>query len=397
MKKPVYLDYHATTPVDPRVFSAMEPYFMEEFGNSHSSTHCYGWKSEQAIETAREEIAASLGAQSSEIVFTSGATEGNNLAILGAARANREKGNHLITSATEHKAVLDCMRELEAEGFNVTILPVDEYGQVRLTDLKSALRQETILVSIMAANNEIGTINRIRELAAAARTVGAIFHTDAVQAFGRVSLDVEKDQIDLLSLSGHKIYGPKGVGALYVRRRNPRVTLKPLIFGGGHERGLRSGTLNTPGIVGLGKAAAIAVAEAETENQRLASFRDYLWDGLIKEIPDLILNGHPQERLAHNLNFSIPMIAAESLLSSLKEIAVSSGSACQSGKDDASHVLSALGRPPELARASLRFGLGRFTTQADVDFAREKVYTVIKKLRSLNPLYQLKNGPQEAR
>lgn len=393
MQKPIYLDNHATTPIDPRVLDAMMPFLKEDFGNSHSTTHCYGWTAEQANETAREQLAKAIGASSStEIVFTSGATESNNLAIFGVARANRARGNHIISSEIEHKAVLDCLKHLEEEGFQSTILPVDENGQVRLADLEAAIRPETILISIMTANNEIGTINRIAEIGALAKAKNILFHTDAVQAVGRVDVNVERDGIDLLSLSGHKIYGPKGVGALYVRRKNPRVEIEPIIFGGGHERGMRSGTMNTPGIVGLGKAAELASNERVAECARLRELRDRLWTKIQTQIPDAVLNGHPTERLVNNLNISIPYVAGESLIGCLRELAVSSGSACQSGSQLASYVLTAIGRSPELARATIRFGLGRFTTVEEVDIAAEKLYNLVEKLRAANPLYALEKA-----
>ena len=391
MQLPVYLDYHATTPIDPRVLDAMLPYLKEDFGNSHSSTHAYGWRAEQAVEKARGQVAKAIGASTpGEIVFTSGATESNNLAIVGVMRANNARGKHIVTANIEHKAVLDCAKHLESVGFSLTVVPVDEYGCVSPEKIRAAIRPDTVLVSVMAANNEIGTINPIRAIGAVCREKVVYFHTDAVQGVGKMPIDVEKDNIDLLSMSAHKVYGPKGVGALYVRRKNPRVEMEGLFFGGGHERGLRSGTLNSPGIVGLGVALEILVAEHESDKRRIGALRDKLLTGLQKRIPDLILNGHPTERLYNNINISIPYVAGESLLAGLRELAVSSGSACNSGSHEASYVLTALGRSADLARASLRFGLGRFTTEAEVDFALEKVAGVTERLRANSPLYQMR-------
>lgn len=390
IKTPVYLDNHATTPVDPRVLEAMLPYLKEDFGNSHSTTHAYGWKSEQAIAIAREQVRLIIGAANCrEIVFTSGATESNNLAIIGAARANKAKGKHIITSAIEHKAVLDTVKYLESEGFSHTILSPDATGMISAAQIRAAIRPETILITVMAANNEIGTLNPIREIGALAKEKQIIFHCDAAQAVGKVAIDVEKDGIDLLSISGHKVYGPKGVGALYVRRKNPRVEVEPLSFGGGHEKGMRSGTLNTPGIVGLGKACAVYQEVGESEKVRIRALRDRLQAAIFDSFPDLLLNGHPTERLYNNLNISVPYVEGESLILGLRDLAVSSGSACNSESMEGSFVLRGIGRPNDLARSSVRFGLGRFTTDEEVDFAIKKVYNTITHLRANSPLYAL--------
>lgn len=393
MRLPVYLDYHATTPVDPRVLDAMLPFLKEDFGNSHSSTHAYGWRSEQAVETARAQVAKAIGASlPGEIVFTSGATESNNLALFGVMRANRARGKHLVTTNIEHKAILDSAKHLVEQGFRATFVEVDRDGRVSAEKIRAAIEPDTVLISVITANNEIGSINPIREIGALAREKGIYFHTDAVQGVGKVAIDVEKDNIDLLSLSAHKVYGPKGVGALYVRRKNPRVELEAILFGGGHERGVRSGTLNTPGIVGLGRSLEILMAEHESEKRRVEELRDRLLAGLKQKIPDLILNGHPVARLYNNLNISIPYVAGESLLTGLRDLAVSSGSACNSGSQTASYVLLAIGRTVEEARASIRFGLGRFTTKEEIDFAIEKVTTTVERLRANSPLFQLEKG-----
>ena len=393
MKTPVYLDHHATTPIDPIVLDAMMPYLKEDFGNSHSSTHAFGWRSEQAVEKARGQIAAGLGASTpSEIVITSGATESNNLALFGVMRALKASGRrHIITTNIEHKAILDSAKHLEREGVECTYLSVDRDGLVDLEAIRAAIRPETGLISVMAANNEIGTVNPVREIGRLAREKGVYFHTDAVQGVGKVPLHVEEDFIDLLSLSAHKIYGPKGVGALYVRRKNPRVEIEAIQFGGGHERGLRSGTLNTPGIVGLGKAMELLGKYHAEEEARLGALRDYLFAALKKSIPDLILNG-PEfgpRRLYNNLNISIPYVAGESMIAGLREVAISSGSACNSSSGAGSYVLQAIGRGIDHAKASLRFGLGRFTTQEEIDFAVEKVVATVERLRASSPLYQL--------
>ncbi len=395
VKTPVYLDYHATTPVDPQVLKAMLPYLKEDFGNSHSTTHAFGWKAEKAIAIAREQIRKTIGAENCrEVIFTSGATESNNLSIVGAARANRSRGRHILTSATEHKAVLDTVKHLEAEGFAVTVLTPDEFGQITVKQIEDAIQPETILMSFMAANNEIGTQNPIHEIGALAKKQEILFHCDAAQGLGKMDIDVERDGIDLMSISGHKVYAPKGVGALYIRRKNPRVKLEPLSFGGGHEHGMRSGTMNTPGIVGLGKACALIDELGVAEKERIRKMRDRLEKAIREAFPDLLLNGHPEERLYNNLNVSVPYVEGESLLLGLRDLAISSGSACNSESMEGSYVLRAIGRSNDLARASIRFGLGRFTTEEEVDFAIEKVYHAIRHLRANSPLYALavKNG-----
>lgn len=389
MKFPIYLDYHATTPVDPEVLKAMLPYFTEVFGNAASRNHEFGWTAEAAVEKARKQIAHLIGASEKEMIFTSGSTESNNLALTGVAEMYREKGNHIITTPIEHKAILDTCHALEKKGFEVTYLPVDKYGQVSAESVRAAIKPTTILVSIMAANNEIGTVNPIAEIGKVCKEKGVLFHTDAVQAMGKVPINVEAMGIDLLSMTAHKIYGPKGVGALYVRRKNPRVRLAAQIHGGGHERGMRSGTLNVTGIVGFGKAAEMAEKLLPTETARIAKLRDRLWDGIRKELDEIYLNGHPTERLPNNLNVSFAYVEGESLMMGMKELAVSSGSACTSASLEPSYVLKAVGVGEDLAHTSIRFGLGRFTTEEEIDFAIEKVVATVKKLRDLSPLYEM--------
>lgn len=389
MKFPIYLDYHATTPVDPEVFKTMAPYFTEVFGNAASRNHEFGWTSEGAVEKARGQIAKLLGASEKEIIFTSGATESDNLALMGVAEMYREKGNHIITLPIEHKAILDTCHHLEKKGFEMTYLPVDQYGQVSAELVRTAIKPETILVSIMFANNEIGTINPIAEIGKVCKEKGVLFHTDAVQAVGKIPVNVQEMGIDLLSLSAHKMYGPKGVGALYVRRKNPRVRLTPLIHGGGHERGMRSGTLNVPGIVGFGKAAEVAEKTMADESVRIKSLRDRLWTGIRVELDEVYLNGHPTERLPGNLNLSFAYVEGESLMMGMKELAVSSGSACTSASLEPSYVLKSIGVGEDLAHTSIRFGLGRFTTEQEIDFAIQKVVATVKKLRDLSPLYEM--------
>ena len=362
------MDAHATTPVDPRVLDAMLPFFREAFGNAASRTHEYGHEAERAVDQARGQAAAALSGSAREIVWTAGATESDNLAILGAAAAYRDKGDHIVTCVTEHPAVLDPCRHLEARGFRVTYLPVDSEGLLDLNRLADALEDRTILVSLMAANNEVGTLHPVREIAALVHAKSpALFHTDAVQAVGRVPLDVEADGVDLLSLSGHKVYGPKGVGALWVRRRNPTVRVSPLLHGGGHERGLRPGTPNVPGIVGMGCALEIAAQEREVEMARVGTLRDRLWHALREALPEARLNGHPTKRLPNNLNVSFGRIEAEDLLREIPEVAVSTGAACASASPDPSHVIAALGLGQARAQSSLRFGLTRFNTEDEVD------------------------------
>jgi cysteine desulfurase len=383
MSRPVYLDFHATTPVDPRVLETMLPYFSEQFGNAASKQHAYGWEAQKAVDAARVSIARIIGASASEIVFTSGASESNNLAIKGIVRARRDRGDHIITAATEHKSVLDSCRCLEKEGCRVTILGVDSQGFVDLEELRAAITDRTILISIMAANNEIGVLQPLAEIGALAQGRGVVFHTDAAQAAGKVPLDVEAMGVDLLSLTAHKCYGPKGAGALYVRRRKPRLELQCQIDGGGHENGFRSGTLNVPGIVGLAKALELCRAEMAVESARLASLRDRLYQGLTGNLDGVRLNGPAaNRRLPHNLHVSFDDIEGEALLMALGDLAVSTGSACSSGSQAPSHVLHAIGAVGDRAGASIRFGLGRTTTDADIDFAIDRVTTVVRALRT---------------
>lgn len=389
MKLPIYMDNHATTPVDPRVFAAMTPYFTNLFGNSASRNHSFGWEAEEATEKARKQIAAIIGATSKEIVFTSGATESNNLAIKGVAEMYAEKGNHIITAATEHKAVLDTCKRLEKDGVRVTYLAVQQNGLVDLNQLRDAITDKTILITVMYANNEIGVIQPIAEIGKLAKERGVLFHTDATQAVGKVPVDVIKDNVDLMSISAHKMYGPKGVGALYVRRRNPRVQLTAQIDGGGHERGMRSGTLNVPGIVGLGEACALAKAEMPEESKRMEYLRDKLKDRLLASLDECYINGTMEHRLPNNLNISFAYVEGESLLMGINDVAVSSGSACTSATLEPSYVLKALGAGDDLAHSSIRFGLGRFNTEEEVDYVSDKVIDVVKKLRELSPLYEM--------
>jgi cysteine desulfurase len=389
MKLPIYMDYHATTPVDPRVLAAMTPYFTDVFGNSASRNHSFGWQAEEAVEKSRKQIADLIGATPKEVVFTSGATESNNLAIKGVAEMYAEKGNHIITAATEHKAVLDTCKRLEKDGIRVTYLPVQQNGLVDLNQLQSAITDKTILISIMYANNEIGVLQPIAEIGKLAKSKGVLLHTDATQAVGKVPLNVIKDNIDLASLSGHKMYGPKGVGALYVRRKSPRVQITAQMDGGGHERGMRSGTLNVPGIVGLGEACALCQAAMPEESKRMAYLRDKLRGKLEKELDEVYINGTMEHRLPNNLNISFAYVEGESLLMGINDIAVSSGSACTSATLEPSYVLKALGAGDDLAHSSIRFGLGRFNTEEEVDYVAAKVIEVVKKLRELSPLYEM--------
>ena len=389
MKLPIYMDYHATTPVDPRVVEAMLPYFTQAFGNSASRNHAFGWAAEEAVETARKQVADLIGANPKEIIFTSGATESNNLAIKGVAEMYREKGNHIITCVTEHKAVIDTCKKLEKQGARVTYLSVQKDGRISLDDLRNAITDKTILISIMTANNEIGVLQPIAEIGAIAKEKGILFHTDGVQAVGKVPVDVNALKVDLLSLSAHKMYGPKGVGALFVRRRNPRVLLAEQISGGGHERGMRSGTLNVPGIVGLGKAAAICQAEMATESERLSKLRDRLNEKFHKGLDEIYINGSMEHRLPHNLNISFAYVEGESLLMGINDVAVSSGSACTSASLEPSYVLKALGAGDDLAHSSIRFGLGRWSTDEEVDYVVEKLTNVVRRLREMSPLYEM--------
>ncbi len=389
VKLPIYMDNHATTPTDPRVVDAMLPYFTEKFGNAASRNHSFGWAGEEAIETARAQVASLIGATPKEIIFTSGATESDNLMIKGVAEMYREKGNHIITQAIEHKAVLDTCKRLEKYGYEVTYLPVQKDGRVDPEEVRKAITPKTILITVMYANNEIGSINPIMEIGKIAKEHGIIFGVDGVQAVGKIPVDVQKDNIDLLAISAHKIYGPKGVGALYVRRRNPRVQLSAIIDGGGHERGMRSGTLNVTGIIGLGKACEIAQQEMGQEAERLRALRDRLKAGLEAKLDEVFINGSWEHRLPNNLNMSFAYVEGESLLMGINDIAVSSGSACTSATLEPSYVLKALGVGEDLAHTSIRFGLGRFNTAEEVDYVIEKMVQVVTKLRELSPLYEM--------
>ena len=389
VKLPIYMDNHATTPLDPRVLEAMMPYLTGIFGNAASRNHSFGWEAEAAVETAREQIAKLIGCTPKEIVFTSGATESNNLAIKGVAEMYRERGNHIITQMTEHKAVLDTCKKLEKQGFNITYLEVEPDGLVSTDKLKAAMTPDTILVSIMYASNEIGVIQPVKEIGALCHEKGVIFHTDAVQAVGKIPVNVLADNIDLLSLSAHKIYGPKGVGALYVRRRNPRVQITEQQNGGGHERGMRSGTLNVPGIVGLGKACELCLQEMEAEGQREKELREYLKHKLETALDYTQVNGNMDHHLPGNLNMSFVYVEGESLLMGINDIAVSSGSACTSATLEPSYVLKALGLGDDIAHSSIRFGLGRFNNKAEVDYVADKLIDVVTKLRELSPLYEM--------
>ncbi|MBF0611725.1 MAG: IscS subfamily cysteine desulfurase, partial [Magnetococcales bacterium] len=388
MKVPIYMDYQATTPVDPRVMQAMLPWFTEKFGNPASRSHPFGREAEEAVEKARQQVADIIHADGREIVFTSGATESNNLAVAGVAHFYHEKGKHLITVSTEHKAVLDTCRYLESEGFEITYLPVGEDGLLDLKLLEESIRPDTTLVSVMAANNEIGVLQPIAEIGALCRKKGVLFHTDAAQAVGKIPMDVESMCIDLLSISGHKIYGPKGIGALYVRRK-PRVRIAPIIHGGGHERGMRSGTLPTPLIVGLGEACAIAMGEMEEESKRICALRDRLVNGLLSRLTHAHINGSMEHRLAGNLNISFAFVEGESLMLAVRDVAVSSGSACTSASLEPSYVLRALGVDEELAHTSIRFGLGRFTTEEEVDYVVDMLVKSVSRLREMSPLWDM--------
>ena len=389
VKLPIYMDNHATTPVDPRVVDAMLPYFTEKFGNAASRNHSFGWAGEEAVENARAQVASLIGATPKEIIFTSGATESDNLMIKGVAEMYREKGNHIITQAIEHKAVLDTCKRLEKYGYEVTYLPVQRDGRVDPEDVRKAITPKTILITIMYANNEIGIINPMAEIGKIAKEHGIIFAVDGVQAVGKIPVDVQKDNIDLLAISGHKIYGPKGVGALYVRRRNPRVQLSAIIDGGGHERGMRSGTLNVTGIIGLGKACEIAQQGMAEESKRMAALRDRLRARLEAKLDEVYINGSMEHRLPNNLNMSFAYVEGESLLMGINDVAVSSGSACTSATLEPSYVLKALGVGEDLAHTSIRFGLGRFNTEEEVDYVADKMVQVVTKLRELSPLYEM--------
>lgn len=393
LKLPIYMDHHATTPVDPRVLEAMLPCFKEHFGNAASRNHPFGWQAEKLVEKARAQVARLIHADPKEIVFTSGATESDNLALKGVAGMYREKGNHLVTQVTEHKAVLDTAKYLEKQGLKVTYLPIDRQGLVDPGDVARTLTEKTILVSIMAANNEIGVLQPFEEIGKITKQKGVLLHADGAQAVGKIPIDAEKMGIDLLSFTSHKMYGPKGIGALYIRRKNPRVRITPLIHGGGHERGTRSGTLNVPAIVGFGKASEIACEELSQEAERLLRLRKRLHEAITRDLDQVYLNGHPEKRLPGSLNLSFAFVEGESLLMAInQEIAVSSGSACMSATLEPSYVLKALGVGENLAHTSIRFGLGRFNTEEEVDYVAQRVVEAVKRLREMSPLYETAKG-----
>ncbi len=387
MKLPIYLDNHATTPCDPQVVEAMLPWFTRQYGNPSSRSHAFGWEAEEGINIAREEVARLIGCRAKEIIFTSGATEANNLAIKGLIEEGPAGKKHIISCVTEHKAVLDPLAYLAERGVEVTLLPVDSKGHIDIDRLKSEIREETCLVSLMAANNETGFLHPLREIGAITREAGLPLHTDAAQAAGKIPIDVDELNIDLLSISGHKLYGPKGVGALYVRRRNPRVRLGSIAHGGGHERGMRSGTLNVPGIVGLGRATSLAGEVMVEEGERIAALRDHLESTIVAGVDEVYRNGDALHCLPNSLNMSFGHIDGETLLMSMEDVALSPGSACSTGAHESSYVLEAMGRSRELARSSLRFGLGRFTTREEIDFAAERLIEAVRRLRSFSPLY----------
>ncbi|HEX6532395.1 MAG TPA: IscS subfamily cysteine desulfurase [Nitrospira sp.] len=390
MKFPIFLDNHSTTPMDPRVLEAMLPYFIEKFGNAASRNHAFGWEAEEAVDTARKQIARLIKADPKEIVFTSGATESDNLALKGVLEMYKEKGNHIITATTEHRAVLDTAKSLEAKGLaTVTYLSVDKQGTVNPQDVRNAITDKTVLISVMLANNEIGTINPVQEIGKIAKEKGVLFHCDATQGIGKIPVDVQAMGIDLMSFSAHKLYGPKGIGALYVRKKNPRVRIAAQMDGGGHERGMRSGTLAVPLIVGFGKACELCEQEMPAESARLAKMRDRLQTGIMTALEETYLNGHPTNRLPGNLNISFAYVEGESLLMGMKEIALSSGSACTSATLEPSYVLRALGVGTELAHSSIRFGIGRFNTDEEIDYAIKKVIEIVTKLREMSPLYEM--------
>ena len=388
MKLPIYLDHHATTPVDPRVVEAMVPYFTETFGNAASRNHAFGWAARDAVEDARVQVAGLIGAHPKDIIFTSGATEADNLALTGIADASRSRGDHIVTCVTEHRAVLDTCRHLEERGLRATYLPVGADGRVSPDAVRSAVTDRTILISVMTANNEIGVIQPVEAIGAIARENGIAFHTDAVQAVGKIPFNVDAIGADLVSLSAHKMYGPKGVGALYVRRKGPAASIAGQIHGGGHERGLRSGTLNVPGIVGFGAAAAVCQADMAAEGARTRQLRDRLLEALRRDPGEVFVNGSLEHRLPHNLNVSFAGLEGEALLMAVDDIAVSSGSACTSASKEPSYVLMALGVPDDLARASLRFGIGRFTTTEEIDYTAAKITSIVRRLREMSPLAQ---------
>jgi cysteine desulfurase len=389
MKLPIYMDYQATTPVDPRVVEAMLPYFTERYGNAASRSHRYGWEAEEAVEKARAQVAELIGASPKEIVFTSGSTESINLALKGVAEMYSDKGKHVVTSQAEHKAVLDTCKHLEQLGYEVTYLQPDKSARISVESVAAALRPDTVLVALMWANNEVGTVNPIREIGALCHEKGVIFFSDATQAVGKIPVDVEADHVDLLCVSGHKLYGPKGVGALYVRRKGPRVRLVAQIDGGGHERGMRSGTLNVPSIVGLGKACEIARVDMPEESARTSALRDHLEKRLFSELDFVHLNGNREHRLPNNLNVSFAFVEGESLIMGISDVAVSSGSACTSASLEPSHVLRSMQVGEDLAHSSIRFGIGRTTTKEEVDYCAEHVIAAVRRLRELSPLYEM--------
>jgi len=389
MKFPIYMDNHSTTPMDPRVLEAMLPYFVEKFGNAASRNHQFGWEAEEAVENARKQIARLIHCDAKEIVFTSGATESDNLALKGVVEMYKEKGDHIITCTTEHRAILDTCKSLEKRGIKVTYLPVEKDGRVNPDEVRKAITDKTILISIMLANNEIGTIHPIAEIGKIAKEKGILLHCDATQGVGKIPVDVEALKVDLMSFTSHKIYGPKGVGALYVRKKGPRVRLVPQIDGGGHERGMRSGTLPVPMIIGFGKACELCEQEMPVESKRIAAMRDRLQAQIMKDLDESYLNGHPTERLPHNLNISFAYVEGEALLMGVKEIALSSGSACTSATLEPSYVLRALGVGSDLAHSSIRFGLGRFTTDEEVDYTGKRMVEAVKRLREMSPLYEM--------
>ena len=389
MKLPIYMDNHSTTQCDPRVVDAMLPYFTEKFGNSASRNHSFGWEGEEGVAYARKQIAKLINADAKEIVFTSGATESDNLALKGVVEMYKEKGDHIITSSTEHRAILDAAKSLEKRDMNVTYLPVDKFGMVNPEDVRDAITDKTILISVMLANNEIGTINPIKEIGKIAKEKGVLFHCDATQGVGKIPVDVQDMGIDLMSFTSHKIYGPKGVGALYVRRKAPRVRLVPMIDGGGHERGMRSGTLPVPSIVGFGKAVELCAQEMAEESIRTKALRDRLHEGITGALEEVYLNGHPTERLPGNLNISFAYVEGEALLMGVKEIALSSGSACTSATLEPSYVLRALGVGSDLAHSSIRFGVGRFTTAEEVEYTIDRMIKAVNHLREMSPLYEM--------
>ncbi len=385
----VYLDHNATTPVDPQVLEAMLPYFREHFGNAASRSHSFGHAAEDAVEQARAQVAQVIGAERKDIVFTSGATEGNNIAIKGVAAMYADQGKHVITQATEHKAVIDPCKWLEQQGYRVTVLPVDKHGRVTADQVAEAIKDDTILVSIMHGNNEIGTLQPVGEIGRLCKERGVLFHSDCCQTFGKLPINVDETGIDLLTCSGHKIYGPKGVGALYVRRKRPRVRLASIMHGGGHERNIRSGTLNVPGIVGLGRAAEICAERMGTEAEQLRTLRDRLQAGITEQLDEVTVNGHPTERTPNTANISFAYVEGESMMMGMDDIAVSSGSACTSASLEPSYVLKALGVGDELAHSSIRFSVGRFTTTEEVDYAVERVVKAVRRLREMSPLYEM--------